>query len=99
MERHQANPDAPVQCPRCDKTYPTRRYMLRHFRIMHAADREDNKRKSAKPKKTATEMFDCEIDECDRKFSSVSRYGIDSKVLDRCSYVMLSLSMSIFPLE
>lgn len=73
MERHQANPNAPVQCPSCDKTYPTRRYMLRHLRMMHAANREENKSKSVRHKKIATEMFDCEMDQCDRKFSSASR--------------------------
>lgn len=72
-ERHQANPDAPIQCPRCDKTYPTRRYMLRHLRIMHANDREVNKPKCDKVEKIAAEMFDCEMDECERKFSSFSR--------------------------
>ncbi|XP_055302209.1 zinc finger protein 26-like [Sitodiplosis mosellana] len=45
MERHQADPNKRHMCNECKKTYPTRRYMLSHYRTIHL-----NKRKR-KPKK------------------------------------------------
>lgn len=62
MERHKANPNEPIQCPDCNKTYPTRRYMLSHRRTIHL-----NKRR----KKTAAEKrseVHCKI--CDKKFQN-----------------------------
>lgn len=37
MERHQADPNKRHQClhEQCNKTYPTRRYMLNHYRTIH----------------------------------------------------------------
>lgn len=44
MERHQADPNKEYKCIDCGKMYPTRRYMLSHYRSIHL-----NKRKR-KPK-------------------------------------------------
>lgn len=48
MERHQADPNERHKCSECGKTYPTRRYMLSHYRTIHL-----NKRKK-KPKTDET---------------------------------------------
>lgn len=72
MERHRAN--APVQCPQCDRTYLTRRYMLRHLRTLHAADKETKQmavKKENKAKSEPKQMVDCS--QCDKRFSTDSR--------------------------
>lgn len=50
-ERHQADPDNRHKClyASCDKTYPTRRYMLSHYRTIHLNKRK-RKPKINKPK-------------------------------------------------
>lgn len=62
MERHRANPEERIQCPDCDKTYPTRRYMLSHYRTIHL-----NKRR----KRGASEKpFDANCEVCGKRFQN-----------------------------
>lgn len=73
MERHQANPSEPHQCSDCGKMYPTRRYMLSHYRTIHL-----NKRR----KKTVTvERKICEIicEICDKRF--LSRHNLNQHMV------------------
>lgn len=62
MERHKANPDEPIQCPECHKTYPTRRYMLSHYRTIHL-----NKRRKDRP---IGKRFEVECEICGKKFQN-----------------------------
>lgn len=63
MERHKANPDQPIQCPDCNKTYPTRRYMLSHFRTIHL-----NKRRKKMPAERGRFEIECQV--CEKKFQN-----------------------------
>lgn len=62
MERHKANPNEKHRCSECDKMYPTRRYMLSHYRSIHL-----NKRRKRVSTDRKSEVS-CEI--CDKKFLS-----------------------------
>ncbi|XP_055302205.1 zinc finger protein 699-like [Sitodiplosis mosellana] len=64
MERHKANPDEPHQCTDCGKMYPTRRYMLSHYRTIHLNKR---RKKSTVPVERKYDIT-CEI--CEKKFMS-----------------------------
>lgn len=57
MERHKANPDEQHQCSECGKMYPTRRYMLSHYRTIHLNRRRT---KTTVEKDTVAECKVCE---------------------------------------
>lgn len=60
MEKHKANPNEPHQCSECGKMYPTRRYMLSHYRTIHL-----NKRRK---KMTTERKYDVVCKMCNKKF-------------------------------
>ena len=64
MERHKADPNELHQCSECGKMYPTRRYMLSHYRTIHL-----NKRRK-KVKVAAEKSYDFTCDVCEKKFIS-----------------------------
>lgn len=79
MERHKANPEEPHQCSECGKMYPTRRYMLSHYRSIHL-----NKKRKITGTGTGSErkiVAECQI--CEKKFLSQHNYNQHMMVHNR----------------
>lgn len=76
MEKHKAN-GARYECPDCSKTYPTRRYMLSHYRTIHLNKR---RKKPELPKKSS---ISCEI--CGQSFTN--RHNLKMHMTGRCNFI------------